>query len=159
MNMLSVGVSGHDESVPALGEAHRQFIAHFVGFFRRDLPRLKGLPYLVGDDIALLAAPCGLLVLPLGQKELLVHRQRAAPIAADQCLRVLGVISAAFQAGRNAFAFVLMQRDESCGCQFSHPLADLCPPDRSIKNKPRSLQGCRGSQDGQLRQNLFSQVN
>ena len=130
MNMLAVGVRGHDKGVFALGEAHRQFIAHLVGFLRRNLPRLEGLPDLVCDDIIFLDAPGGLLVLPLGQKKLLVHRQRAAPIAADQCaaigfLRVLGVISAAFQAGRNAFALILMQCNETCGRQFPSPLSSL----------------------------------
>ena len=113
VDVLAVGVSGHDESVSALGEAHRQLVAHFIGFLRRDLSRLEGLPNLGGDDVVFLAASGGLLILPLGQEELLVDRRRAAPMAADQraaggFLRVLGVIGAAFQAGRNALAFVLV---------------------------------------------------
>ena len=41
MNMLSVGVSGHDESVPALGEAHRQFIATLLASSGVISPGLK----------------------------------------------------------------------------------------------------------------------
>ena len=113
MDVLAIRMGGYDESVFTLGEAHGKLIANLIGFLRRDLSRFEGLPNLVSDDVVFLTAPSGLLVLPLGQEELLVHRQRAAPIAADQCaavgfLRVLSVIGAAFQAGRNALAFVLV---------------------------------------------------
>ena len=66
MDVLAVGVGGHDEGMLTFGEAHRQFIAHLVGLLRRDLPRLEGLPDLVSNDIVFLAAPGGQLILPLG---------------------------------------------------------------------------------------------
>ena len=66
MDVLAVGMSTDEKLVLAFCPAHGQLIAHLVGFFRRDLARLEGLPYLVGDDVVFLAASGGLLVLPLG---------------------------------------------------------------------------------------------
>ena len=44
-----------------------KFVADAVGLLRRNLSGLKGLPYLIGDDVAFLHPPGQLPVLPLGQ--------------------------------------------------------------------------------------------
>ena len=65
VDVRPVGVGGNDKSVFPLGEAHPQLIADTVGLLRRDLARFEGLPYLIGDDIMLLAAARHVFVLPL----------------------------------------------------------------------------------------------
>ena len=62
VNVRPVGVGGNDKSVFALQKTLGKLVADAVGFLRRDLPRLEGLPHLIGDHIAFLAAPGGLLV-------------------------------------------------------------------------------------------------
>ena len=54
VNVGFVDVGRNDESVFSLCPSHRCFIADLVRFFRGDFSRLKGLAYLVCDDIVLL---------------------------------------------------------------------------------------------------------
>ena len=65
VDMRPVGVGGNDKGVSAFCETHPQLIADTVGLLRRDLARFEGLPYLIGDDIMLLAAARHVFVLPL----------------------------------------------------------------------------------------------
>lgn len=111
--MFPVRVGGNDKRIFALGEAHCQFVAHLVGLLCGDLTGAKRLPYLISDHIIFLSAPCGNFVLPLGQHKFLVCGQWAALIATDQLspvrlVRILRIVRAAFQAGRNRLAFVLV---------------------------------------------------
>ena len=107
----------------AFGETHCQFVAHLVGFFGGDLTGFERLPDLIGNHIAFLPAPSDKFILPFGQHKFFIHGQGTAFVTADQfallCLvRVLGVIRAAFQAGRNGFPLVFVQRNQAC---CSHP--------------------------------------
>ena len=60
--MLPVGMSGNDKSVFAFQKAGGLFVANLICFLCCDFAGSEGLPYLIGDDIAFLAAPGGLLV-------------------------------------------------------------------------------------------------
>ena len=62
VDMLPVGMSGNDKSVFAFQKAGGQFVANLICFLCCDFAGSEGLPYLIGDDIAFLAAPGGLLV-------------------------------------------------------------------------------------------------
>ena len=125
VDVFPVRVGGNDKRIFALGEAHCQFVAHLVGFLGGDLTGAKRLPYLIGDHIIFLSAPCGKFVLPFGQHKFFVCGQRAALIATDQLspvrlVRILRVVRAAFQAGRNRLAFVFVQRNQTCCSQSDH---------------------------------------
>ena len=114
VDVVPVRVRCHHKGVFALGKAHGQFVAHLVSLLCGDFPRTKGLPNLVGDDVAFLSAPGSKFILPLGKHKFFIHGQGTAFVTADQfallCLvRVLGVIRAAFQAGRNGFPLVFVQ--------------------------------------------------
>ena len=65
MDMRFVNVGGNDKSVVAFGEAHAEFIADFISKLRGYFPGLKGLPYLIGNDIACLFSACNIIILPL----------------------------------------------------------------------------------------------
>ena len=121
--MFPVCVGGNNESVFALGEAHCQLIAHLVGLLCGDFSGLERLTNLIGDHIIFLSAPCGKFVLLLRQHKLFICGQWAALVAADQLspvrlVRILCVVRAAFQAGRNRLALVLVQRNQTC-CSHS----------------------------------------
>ena len=113
------------EHILAFGETHCQLITHLVGFFGGDLTGFERLPDLIGNHVTFLSAPSDKFILPFGQHKFFIHRQRTAFVTADQfallCLvRVLGVIRAAFQAGRNGFPLVFVQCNQSCCSQFDH---------------------------------------
>jgi len=119
MNVFPVRVGCNDKRILAFGETHCQLITHLVGFLGSDLSGLERLPNLIGDHIAFLPAPSGKFVLAFGEHKFFIHSQGTAFVTADQfallCLvRVLGVIRAAFQAGRNRLALVFVQRDQPC---------------------------------------------
>ena len=129
VDVFPVRVGGNNKSVFALGEAHCQFVAHLVGLLCGDLTGAKRLPYLIGDHIIFLSASCGKFVLPLGQHKFFVCGQGAALVAADQLspvrlVRILRVVRAAFQAGRNRLAFVFVQRDQTCCSHSGSPPCD-----------------------------------
>ena len=67
-----VDVGRNDESVFSLCPSHRCFIADLVRFFRGDFSRLKGLAYLVCDDIVLLLSAGNMLILPFGKQKFLI---------------------------------------------------------------------------------------
>ena len=120
--MFPVRVGGNDKRIVALGEAHCQLVAHLVGLLCGDLTGAKRLPNLIGDHIIFLSAPCGKFVLPLGQHKFFVCGQWAALVAADQLspvrfVRILRIVRAAFQAGRNRLAFAFVQRNQTCCSQ------------------------------------------
>ena len=127
--MFPVRVGGNNKSVFAFGEAHCQFVAHLVGFLGGDLTGAKRLPYLIGDHIIFLSASCGKFVLPLGQHKFFVCGQWAALIAADQLspvrfVRILRIVRAAFQAGRNRLALVFVQCNQTCCSHSESPPCD-----------------------------------
>ena len=124
--MFPVRVGGNDKRIFALGEAHCQFVAHLVGFLGGDLTGLERLPNLIGDHIIFLSAACRKFVLPLGQHKFLVCGQWAALIAANQLslvrfVRILRIVRAAFQAGRNGFPLVFVQCNQTCCGHFGSP--------------------------------------
>lgn len=125
MNVFPVRVGCNDKRILAFGETHCQLITHLVGFFGGDLAGFERLPDLIGNHVTFLSAPSDKFILPFGQHKFFIHRQRTAFVTADQfallCLvRVLGVIRAAFQAGRNGFPLVFVQCNQSCCSQFDH---------------------------------------
>ena len=91
------------------GKPHGKLITDFIGFLGGDLSGFERLPNLISDHITFLPAPGGKFVLAFGEHKFFIHGQGTAFVTADQfallCLvRVLGVIRAAFQAGRNGFS-------------------------------------------------------
>jgi len=125
VNVLPVRVGGNDKRILAFGETHCQFVAHLVGFLGGDLSGLERLTNLIGDHIAFLPATSHQLILTFGEHKFFVCGQGAAFIAADQfallCfVRILRIVRAAFQAGRNRLALVLVQRNQTCCSQFYH---------------------------------------
>ena len=127
VDVRPVGVGSNDKSILALQKTLGKLVADAVGFLRRDLPRLEGLPHLISDNITFLAAPGGLLVQPFRQQKFLVHGQRAALVTADKftlfsLLWVLCIVCAAFQASRNGFPLVFVQCNQTCCSQCYHPL-------------------------------------
>ena len=94
----------------------------------------EGLPYLIGNHIAFLAAPGGLLVQLLCEHKLLIHGKRAALIAADKfapfsLVGILRIAGAVFQAGGNRFSFVLMQCNQTSSGQSRSPPSTKKPPE------------------------------
>ena len=123
LSVFPVRVGGNDKRIFALGKPHCQLIAHLVGFLGGDLSGAERLPYLIGDHIIFLSAPGGKFVLPFGQHKFFVCGQRAALVAVDQLspvrfVRILRVVRAAFQAGRNGFPLVFVQCNQTC-CSHS----------------------------------------
>ena len=119
MNVFPVRVGCNDKRILAFGETHCQLITHLVGFFGGDLAGFERLPDLIGNHVTFLSAPSDKFILPFGQHEFFIHRQRTALIAADQLslirfVRILRIVRAAFQAGRNRLALVFVQRDQPC---------------------------------------------
>ena len=53
MNMRLIRMSRYDKSMIAFGKSHGGFIAYLIRFLRCDFSRLKGLPDLISNDIAL----------------------------------------------------------------------------------------------------------
>lgn len=84
MDMGLVSMGGDSKGVLSLREAHSQFVPQPVGILRRDLARLKGLPYLIGDDISLVFLAGDLLVLPFGKQKLRRRCLRLAGVGSDQ---------------------------------------------------------------------------
>lgn len=62
VNVFPIGMRCNDKSVFAFQKAGGQFVANLICFLCCDFAGSEGLPYLIGDDIAFLAAPGGLLV-------------------------------------------------------------------------------------------------
>ena len=127
VNVRPVGVGGNDKSVLALQKTLGKLVADAVSFLRRDLSRLERLPHLIGDHIAFLAAPGGLLVQPFRQQKFFIYRQRAALIAAYQLallglVRVLDIAGVVVQTSPDGLAFVLPHRNQPCCRQCHHPL-------------------------------------
>ena len=128
VDVRPVGVGSNDKSVLALQKPLSELIADAVGFLRRDLPRLEGLPHLIGDDITFLAAPGGLLVQPFRQQKFLVYGQRAALVAADQfallgLVRVLDIAGMVMQTNPDGLSFIFPHGNQPCCCQCHHPLS------------------------------------
>lgn len=84
VNMGFVDVGRNDESVFALCPSHRCFIADLVRFFWSDFSRLKGLAYLICDDIVLLLSAGNMLILPFGKQKFLIRCLWITLIGADK---------------------------------------------------------------------------
>ena len=68
VNVVLVNMGADDKSMIALGQRHSEIIADLVRQFRCNLPRLEGLPQVVGDHIIVLPFPAGNGgILPLGK--------------------------------------------------------------------------------------------
>ena len=127
VDVCPVGVGSNDKSVFTLQKSLGKLVADAVGFLRRNFSRLEGLPHLIGDDIAFLAAPGGLLVQPFCQQKFFVHGQGAALIAADQLallglVRVLDIAGVVVQTSPDGFSFIFPHGDQPCCRQCHHPL-------------------------------------
>ena len=101
VDVFPVSMSGNNKGVFAFQKSGGQFVANLICFLCRDFTGPEGLPYLIGDDIAFLAAPGGLLVQLLCEHELLIHGKRAALITTDKLalfslVGVLCIVSAVF---------------------------------------------------------------
>ena len=127
VDVLPVRVRRNDKSVLAFREPHGKLITDLVGFLGGDLSGFERLPNLIGDHITFLSAPSHQFVLPLGQHKFFVCGQGTAFVTADQLspvrfVRILRIVRAAFQTGRNRLAFVFVQRNQPCCRQCHHPL-------------------------------------
>ncbi len=125
MNVFSVGMGRNDKGILAFCKPHGKLITDLVGFFGGDLSGFERLPNLVGDHITFLPAPGHQFILAFGEHKFFIDRQGTAFVTADQfallrLIRVLCVIRAAFQAGRNGFSLVFVQCNQSGCCQFYH---------------------------------------
>ena len=125
VNVFPVSMRCDNKRILAFGETHGQFIAHLISFLCGNLTGLEGLSNLISDHIIFLSAPSHQFILAFGEHKFFIHGQGTAFVTADQfallCLvRVLGVIRAAFQAGRNGFSLVFVQCNQSCCSQFDH---------------------------------------
>ena len=134
VDMLPVGMGGDDKSVFAFQKSGGQFVANLICFRCCDFTGPEGLPYLIGNHIAFLAAPGGLLVQLLCEHKLLIHGKRAALIAADKfapfsLVGILRIAGAVFQAGGNRFSFVLMQCNQTSSGQSRSPPSTKKPPE------------------------------
>ncbi len=65
VNVGFIYVSSNDKCVFSFGEAHTQLITDFVGKLGCNFPGLKGLSYLIGDNITCLLSACYIIILPL----------------------------------------------------------------------------------------------
>ena len=95
-------------------------------------PGLKDCPHLIGDDIAFLAAPGGLLVQPFRQQKFFIYRQRVALIAADQfallgLVRVLDISGMVMQTSLDGLAFVFPHRNQRVAASTSPPAKKKMP--------------------------------
>lgn len=129
LGKLTDAVNGMNTNIKltilAFCKPHGQFIAHLISFLCGDLSGLERLPNLIGDHITFLPAPSHQFILAFGEHKFFVCGQGAALIAADQFalvrfVRILRIVRAAFQAGRNRLALVLVQRNQTCCSQFYH---------------------------------------
>ena len=59
VNVMLVNVGADDKSMFPLCQRHSEIIANLIRQLRRDLPRLEGLPQVVGDHIIVLPFPAG----------------------------------------------------------------------------------------------------
>ena len=121
--MRPVNVSRHDKGVFSLCPAHCRFITDLVRFFRSNFSRLKGLSYLIGNDVIFLLSACDVLVLALRQKELLIGSLGIAFVGTDIfsiiCLcSILGLIRAIRQTLRHRFPFVYVKGNQPCRRHF-----------------------------------------
>ena len=126
VDVFPVGMSGNDKSVFTFQKSGGQLITNAVCIFCRDFAGSEGLPDLIGNHIAFLAAPGGLLVQLFREHELIIHSKRAALIAADKLAlfslgRILCIVGAVFQADGNRFSFVLMQCNQTSSSQSRSP--------------------------------------
>ena len=117
VDVSPVGMRGNDKGMFAFQKSGGQFVADTISFLCRDFTGPEGLPYLIGNHIAFLAEPGGLLVQLLCEHKLLIHSKRAALIAADKfapfsLVGILRIISAVFQAGVDRFSFVLKLKQQ-----------------------------------------------
>lgn len=113
VNVGFVDVGRNDESVFSLCPSHRCFIADLVRFFRGDFSRLKGLAYLIGDDVILLLSAGDVLILPFRKKKFFIGSLGIRLIGADKLAvisfcGILRVVSAVSQTLSDCFPFVYM---------------------------------------------------
>ena len=124
-----VRVGHHEESVLALGPAHRQLIADVQSLLRVQFPRGEGLADLIAQHVGvplLLPARDG-FVPGLAQKKLAVSGEGVALVGADQgpvqgLFRVLAVVEAVRQRGQDRLAPADMVGYETGRRQGPHPL-------------------------------------
>ena len=143
VNVFPIGMRCNDKSVFAFQKPGGQLITDAVCFFSRNFTGSEGLPDLIGNHIAFLAAPGGLLVQLFREHELLIHSKRAALIAADKLAlfslgRILCIVGAVFQADGNRFSFVLMQCNQTSSGQSRSPL--------QRKSRPKAAEDSKSNQ-------------
>ena len=108
--MLAVCMGADNESVFAFEKSGSEIVTDLVGFLRRYLTGLKGLPHLIGDHAVRFVPPGQQAVLPLCQKKLLVCRPMVAAIGRDEfaavgLVRVFGIVRSICKALRDGFPF------------------------------------------------------
>ena len=69
MNMRPVNVGCHNKGVFSLCPAHCRFITDLVRSFRSNFSRLKGLTYLIGNNVIFLLPARDMLVLAPSSEE------------------------------------------------------------------------------------------
>ena len=131
-----VDMGCNNESMVSLRPAHCRLVAHLICFFRGYFSGLKGLAYLIGDDIILLLSAGDVLILPFGKNKFFISSLGITLIGADKfavigfcsILRVVGAVS---QTLSDRLAFVYMERNQSC-CSHSHHILSKRKSHRSV---------------------------
>ena len=118
----------NNKRMVSLRPAHCRFITYLICFFRRNFSGLKGLAYLIGDDVILLLSAGDVLILPFGKKKFFIGSLGITLIGADKFAvisfcSILRVISTVSQTLSDCFAFVHMERNQSCCCHSHHILS------------------------------------
>ena len=92
MNMRFIRMSRSDKSMIAFGKSHGGFIAHLIRFLRCDSSRLKGLPNLIGDDIAPGMSSCQTLIFSFREPEFFINTLSLTGVGTDK-LTIFGLLS------------------------------------------------------------------
>ena len=114
MNVSPVRMCCHQKRMFPFGKPQSQFIAYLIGFFRCNLPRLKRLPDLISNHIALLPPAGDMPILALRKKKFFIGSHRIALISRNQIaffcfLRILRIVGPISQALGNRPAFIDMK--------------------------------------------------
>ena len=139
VDVRPIRMGSYNEGMVTLSKPLGQLLANRVGFFRRDLSGLEGLPNLIGNHIPLVPPPGDMLILTLRQQELLICGHGIALVGGDKLplgrfFWVLDIICPVTQALSNALALVNVQCNQSCGSQIiSLPSYRKREPDQQVK--------------------------
>ena len=145
MDMVLIYMGAHDKGMVSFCEFQRQIPADLIGFFRRNFAGLKCLTEMVGDHIICTLISAGeICILSFGKKELCISKPGITLMAINEFskigfLRIFYIINNICNRSRDVPTFSYMQRHQSCGRYFRHPLSLIPIKEVIIAEKER---GC-----------------